>query len=652
MQISEIIDNERKIKQFEKKGITTVQELLEFYPRKYEDHRNPVTPLDVQDKDLCTMILHIDNVKNRPTSVVAECTEKKSGKPIKVVWFNMGFMYQKIVNLFNMDVLVSGKYTDGQWGRQFVNPTVFTTDIAEHLRIVPIYKNITGMSKDYLDATIEQALAVEKAEDFITEDVRNHFGIIAQEYLYQLIHRPRDERDIQAAQNRIIFNELYDFAKEMEERNAGVNKSSPFMPTKLTNCNKLIRMLPYDLTNDQKKVIKEIVDKAKRGERINALIQGDVGCGKTITAILLMVAMSDNGYQSVIMAPTGVLARQHYEELTKLVAPFGLRCAYLASGMKAVERKSILNQIKSGEVQFIVGTHSCIGDAVEYNNLGLTVVDEEHKFGVKQREKLKEKANMGVHSISMSATPIPRSLAMSLYSGTLDVYTIKTMPGGRKPVLTYQMSEDQQVYDMLEKEIRNGHQGYIVCPQITSEECDVDNEDKEKPESVEDVYAKVEAYFAPRGIKVGYITGKAKDDEKSEIIEKFNKNEFQILIATTIIEVGVNVPNATVMAIMSADRFGLAGLHQLRGRVGRSSLQSYCLLKSSDEANPRLQVMCQTNNGFEIAEQDLLLRGTGDFIGTKQSGDNVQVRLMMKYPLLYEEIKKYIHQEDSLILSR
>lgn len=648
MQISELIDNERKIKQFEKRGITTVKELLEFYPRKYEDHRNPVTPLDVQDKDTCTMILHIDNIRNKSTSVIAECTEKKSGKSIKVVWFNMKYMYQKIVNLFNMDVLVSGKYTDGQWGRQFVNPTVFTTDISEHLRIVPVYKNITGMSKDYLDDTIDRALTMERDPDFITEDIRQHFGIVAQEYLFQLIHRPRDERDITAAQNRIIFNELFAFAKEMEERNAGVSTNSPYIPTKLTNCNKLIKALPYDLTNDQKKVIKEVVDKAKRGERINALIQGDVGCGKTITAILLMVAMSDNGYQSVIMAPTGVLARQHYEELSNLVGPFGLKCAYLSSGMKAIERKAALNQIKSGEVQFIVGTHACIGDSVEYNNLGLTVVDEEHKFGVKQREKLKEKANAGVHSISMSATPIPRSLAMSLYSGTLDVYTIRTMPSGRKPVYTYQVTTNEQVFEMLEREIGAGHQGYIVCPQITSEECDVDNEDKEKPESVEEVYEAVARYFTPRGIQVGYITGKAKDNEKSEIIDKFNRNEFQILIATTIIEVGVNVPNATVMAIMSADRFGLAGLHQLRGRVGRSSLQSYCILKSQDEGNPRLQAMCRTTNGFEIAEQDLMLRGTGDFIGTKQSGDNTQVMLMMKYPRLYEEIKKYVHQEDVL----
>lgn len=650
MQIKEIIENDRKIKQFEKRGITNTKELLEFYPRKYEDHRTPLTPLDVKDKDNCTMILHINNIRNKQSSVVAECIESKTDKTVNVVWFRMPYMYQKIVNLFNMDVLVSGKYTDGQWGRQFINPTTFTTDIAGHLKIVPVYKAINGMSKDYLDQTIETALNLEVNEDFVTEEIRNHFGIIPQEYLYRLIHRPRNEEDIIQAQHRIIFNELYHFAEEMEERNAGVITSSPFIPIKLTNCNKLIQMLPYDLTNDQKKVVRDVVEKAKRGERVNALIQGDVGCGKTITAFLLMLAMSDNGYQSVIMAPTGVLARQHYEELEEMVKPFGLKCAYLASKMKAVDKKITLNAIKNGEVQFIVGTHSCIADNVEYNNLGLTVVDEEHKFGVKQREKLKEKANMGVHSISMSATPIPRSLALSLYSGSLDVFTIKTMPNGRKPVATYLMQDDESIFSFLEQEIHNGHQGYIVCPQITSEECDIDNEDKETPESVEEVFEKVNAYFTPRGIKVGCITGKAKDDEKSEIIDGFNRNEFQILIATTIIEVGVNVPNATVMAIMSADRFGLAGLHQLRGRVGRSNLQSYCLLKSSDESNERLNVMCQTNDGFKIAEQDLMLRGTGDFIGTKQSGDNDKVRLMMKYPRLYEEIKKFINHGDTLNL--
>ncbi len=648
MQISELIDNEKKVKQFHNKGITTTEELLQFYPRKYEDHRHTVTPLDVEDKDICTMILHIERIRNRSTSVVAECTERKSGKEVNVVWFNMPFMYQKIVNLYNMDVLVSGRYTNGQWGRQFINPTTFTTNIVENLKIVPVYKSIQGMAKDYLEFCIEKALEIERPTDFISKELQDHFGIIPQEELYEKIHHPSSEQDIINAQNRIIFNELYDFAKEMEERNSGVTKFSPFKPIKLTNCNKLLQKLPYDLTNDQKQTIASIIEKAKEGERINALIQGDVGCGKTITAILLMIAMSDNGYQSVIMAPTGVLAKQHYNELSQLVEPFGLKCAYLSSGMKAVDKKLVLKAIKNGDVQFVVGTHACIGDSVEYHNLGLTVVDEEHKFGVKQREKLKEKANEGVHSISMSATPIPRSLALSLYSGSINVYTIRTMPGGRKPIQTYTMSEDNDIFAFLENEIRNGHQGYIVCPQITSEECDVDNEDKEKPESVEEVYEKVNAYFAPRGINVSYITGKAKDEEKAETIERFSKNETQILIATTIIEVGVNVPNATVMAIMSADRFGLAGLHQLRGRVGRGNAQGYCLLKSQDTNNPRLLAMCQTTDGFKIAEQDLLLRGTGDFIGTKQSGDNLRVKLMMKYSRLYEEIKKYINQGEQL----
>ena len=648
MQISELIENEKKVTQFHNKGITNTEELLQFYPRKYEDHRYPVTPLDVQDKDICTMILHINRIKNRPTSVVAECTERRSGKAVNVVWFNMSFMYQKIVNLYNMDVLVSGRYTVSQWGCQFVNPNTFTTDIADNLKLVPIYKAIPGMAKDYLESVIEKALEIEHPTDFISTELQEHFGIISQEELYNKIHRPQTPQDITNAQNRIIFNKLYDFAIEMEERNAGVTKSSPFKPVKLTNCNNLLQSLPYDLTHDQKQTIAAIVEKAKAGERINALIQGDVGCGKTITAILLMIAMSDNGYQSVIMAPTGVLAKQHYEELSKLVEPFGLKCAYLSSGMKAIDKRETLRSIKNGDVNFIVGTHACIADSVEYHNLGLTVVDEEHKFGVKQREKLKEKAQDGVHSIAMSATPIPRSLALSLYSGEIDVYTIKTMPGGRKPVQTCILTEDNDIFSFLEAEIRKGHQGYIVCPQITSEECDIDNEDKEKPESVEDAFAKVNAYFEPRGIKVAYITGKAKDEEKADIIDRFNKNEFQILIATTIIEVGVNVPNATVIAIMSADRFGLAGLHQLRGRVGRSNLQSYCILKSQDTQNPRLLAMCSTTDGFKIAEQDLILRGTGDFIGTRQSGDNLNVKLMMRYPRLYEEIKKYINHGDKL----
>jgi ATP-dependent DNA helicase RecG len=347
------------------------------------------------------------------------------------------------------------------------------------------------------------------------------------------------------------------------------------------------------------------------------------------------------------MAPTGVLARQHFKELSSYAEKFGYETVYLGGDLKAKEKKEVLKKIKSGEAAFVVGTHAVISDDVEFKSLALTIVDEEHKFGVIQRESLRKKAGEGVHNISMSATPIPRSLALTLYGDAMDIFTISTMPNGRKPVKTAVVNEDKAVFDFMNHEIKKGHQCYIVCPLIGGDGV-IPDEDKGPPESVEEVYQKVCDYFLINNpsVKAAVITGKMKDEEKTRIIGEFSRNETQILIATTIIEVGVNVPNATVITVMNAERFGLAGLHQLRGRVGRSDLQSYCMLKSTELENDRLKVMCRTTNGFEIAEEDLKLRGTGDFLGTRQSGDDENVKLMLKYPQIYEQIKDYIKENE------
>lgn len=648
--LSEIIEQEKKIKQFEKKGITTVEELLEYFPRKYIDRRYPVTPLDLEDKDQGVMLLKIQDVIKRTTSsnsvmVIAKCYERKSGIGVDVVWFNMAFMYNQVVNLCQMDVVVGGKLTHDNYGYKFTNPALFTPDIGKHLRITPIYSVIKGMSNVYLENIMEKAINTVQKPEYLTPELIEHFHLIHHKDLYRMIHYPQNEEELQKAEARVIFDRMYTYALEMEKQNSGVQCYSSFMPAKLENCQSLINSLPYRLTTDQQNVIKGIIDTARKGMRVNALIQGDVSCGKTITAFLLMLAMSDNGYQSVLMAPTGVLARQHYEEFVKYITPFGLKCAYLEGGMKASERKAAIKSIKNGEVQFIIGTHACISDEVEYNNLGLAVVDEEHKFGKAQREKLKEKANTGVHYISMSATPIPRSLALALYGGKVDIYTIHTMPNGRVPTKTAITNDDLQIYNFMLKEIKQGHQCYMVCPQITAE-YSVDSSDG--PESVEEVYKKTNEFFNQYGINVAYLTGKAKESEKEQVLSDFNNGKYQILIATTIIEVGVNNPNATVMSIMSADRFGLAGLHQLRGRVGRSNLQSYCILKSNDMYNPRLQAMTTTTDGFKIAEIDLSLRGTGDFIGTEQTGVNENVMMLMKYPALFEDIKQHLQVVQEL----
>lgn len=653
MEFSELdIYNEKKIAQFNKKGIYSVEDLLRTYPRGYLDYRNPVNMRNVANKRKYAMICVIMDVISTPSYIEAVCREEETRLQVSVKWFRQDYKYAEISSMYGMEVIVCGTYIENDYGKGFINPTVFSTDIEEYKKIFSVYSKIAGMSEAYYTDTLLKALEVYDEPEQFSDEIRDKFCIITEKEMLRKVHFPKTEQDIVEARRRIIFEDLYKFAKQMVFDGIKNQRSSEFKPIYLTNCNKLIKALPYELTEDQKNVVSSFVYKAKEGTRVNALVQGDVGSGKTICAFLLMLSMTDNGYQSVLMAPTGVLAKQHYNELKSYVEPFGLNCVYLSGELKAKEKKEVLSKIKSGEADLIIGTHSVISDSVEFKNLGLTIVDEEHKFGVIQRENLRKKADAGVHCVTMSATPIPRTLAMSLYGNAVDIYTINSMPSGRKPVKTCVSNNDTAIFNFMKNQINAGHQCYVVCSLIDN---DKDDEDMEKPISVDEISQKLDDYFYGSNIKVGVITGKMKEQEKNEIISKFEANEYQILVATTIIEVGVNVPNATVITIMDADRFGLAGLHQLRGRVGRSNLQSYCILKSRDNNNDRLKAMCDTTNGFEIAERDLQLRGTGDFIGTKQSGDNHNVELMLKYPNFYNAIKEYVEEVelkgDNLVFS-
>lgn len=635
----------QKLKQFEKKGIYNVNDLIKTYPKYFLDYTQKTNFWDCVNGEKVALHLIIINVVKRngkkTTYVDAECRDYDTREQILIRWFNP-YIYEKIEDLCGMEVVACGVFIEDEWGKKIINPDVFSTDIDNAFRVYPVYRKISGMSEEYFNGIMEASLNQYSPVDSINYKVLEDFGIISENELINSLHKPRCREDVIRANKRLTFEKLYFFAERMVKESEHIEKKSDIKPIKLLNTNKLIQMLPYELTSDQQNVVRSFITSAQKGKRINALIQGDVGSGKTVCAFLLMLSMSDNGYQSVLMAPTGVLAKQHYNELKGYVEPLGLTVVYLDGTVKSKEKKEILSKIKSGEADFVIGTHAVISSGVEYKSLGLTIVDEEHKFGVIQRESLKKKADEGVHSISMSATPIPRSLAMTLYGDALDIYSIESMPNGRKPVKTSVVNEDASIFRFMENEINNGHQCYIVCPLIDNPDL-VDSDESDPLESVESVRDKAEKYFEIKdNINIGVITGKTKDEEKTEIINQFKNNEIQILIATTIIEVGVNVPNATVITIMNADRFGLAGLHQLRGRVGRSSLQSYCLLKSNSKDNPRLSAMCSTTNGFKIAEADLQLRGTGDFLGTKQSGDDANIKLMLKYPKYYNTIKEYI----------
>lgn len=645
MELEEIELTTREINKLKKKGINNLKELTRMIPTKYIDYRTPKNLTNAVDSEKCSMIVIIMEIKQNSKFIELKCREKETRNQVSIKWFNQEYRYAEVYNLKNLEAAVCGTFTRTNWGPGFNNPDIFTTDVKSALCIYPVYSKISGIADRTLKNIVDKGLKMYNEPDEFDEATKRTFNIISETEMLKNLHHPKDEESLNIAGRRLRFERLYHFADRILSESAGIQKKSSFVPVSLTNCNKLIKALPYELTDDQKNIVSTFVKHARDEKRINALIQGDVASGKTLCAFLLMVAMSDNGYQSALIAPTGILAKQHYEELKKYVEPMGLTVVFLSGEIKAKEKREILKKIKDGSANFIVGTHSVISDAVEFKNLGLTVVDEEHKFGVIQKEKLKNKASAGVHNISMSATPIPRTLAMTLYGDAMDIYTIKTMPKGRKPVKTTISNDTLAIFRFMEQEIRNGHQCYVVCPLIENDET---AEEGNLPESVDSVIEKIKDYFDPKGIKAVAITGKMKEDEKNQIIEQYSRNESQILVATTIIEVGVNVPNATVMVIMNAERFGLAGLHQLRGRVGRGNLQSYCILKSQELNNPRLEIMCKTTNGFEIAEEDLNLRGTGEFIGIKQSGDDKDVWLMLTYPRSYQNIKDYIKKRRNL----
>lgn len=639
MELSEVNVTKAKEKQFNSKGIYSVEDLLRFLPRKYYDFTTPISLDDYQEKEMCAVVGEVVDFRAYSKCLNVLLREEKSDKALRVVWFNQGYMADKLERMIGNRVIVCGQitYNEEYDNLSMNNPLIFSDDVEGHSTIYPVYSKIAGMADKYLLATIETALSIVDKTEPYEDEILETFHLVKEYEMYQKIHRPRTLLDIQQAERRLIFEKLYRFADLLEQDTIHSASVSPYVITNLEKTNLFISSLPYKLTTDQQKVLDELVETAKEGRHINALIQGDVGCGKTIVAFVLMMAMADNGYQSVLMAPTGVLAEQHYRELKGYADAIGFKTAFFTPSLKARERRLMLEGIKNGEYDFVVGTHAVLNKDVVFKNLGMTVVDEEHKFGVEQRIGVLKES--GTHSVTMSATPIPRTLALSTYGKATSIHTIESMPNGRLPVKTGIYSSDKNIFQFMQNQIAEGRQCYIVCP-LKNE-----NEKLEDVESVQEVYNKALHYFYGTGIRTEFLTGGMTKEQTEEIIGRFARNETQVLIATTIIEVGVNVPNASVITIRNAERFGLATLHQLRGRVGRGSYQSYCILQSIDKENERLRAMVETTSGFEIAKKDLEIRGSGDFIGTKQSGENECVMLMLSYPKFYANIERYVEEK-------
>ena len=647
MQYEELNILEKKIKQLEKKGYKDVDSLVRICPVHYCDYRKETKIEDAKSGE--RVIFHLKFVNcikkmgARVPYVKGFCESLDGRYKVAVTWFDP-YVYAKINKMTGKEIIVGGLYTNEEWGMQITNPDIFEIYSKDAFRIYPLYSKIPNMSVDYFMDLMNTAIDRYDNKEILPEDIIKRFNIVSVKDMIRGIHRPADESDIKKANYRLVIEKLYPFCKLMVEMSSE-SLNSKIMPEKLDKTMKIVSRLPYELTKDQKKVLNEFVKKTKAGKRVNALVQGDVGSGKTICAILLMMTIVENGYQGVLMAPTGILAKQHYEEIVSLTKDMEINTIFMNGEMKVSEKKKALQSIAAGKADIIVGTHSVISEDVNFSNLGIIVIDEEHKFGVEQREMLKKKAEEGVHNLSMSATPIPRSLAQTIYADSVDMYTIQSMPSGRQPVQTAVAKHPKTAFNFMSKEIKAGHQCYVVCPLIDAGDSDTDADD-DRIYSVEDTYNMAKYYLSEINAKVAMVTGKMKEEEKSEIIAAFQRNEYQVLVASTVIEVGVNVPNATVITVMNAERFGLAGLHQLRGRVGRSSLKSYCILYSTKSDNQRLEIMCKTTNGFEIAEEDLKLRGTGNIVGLEQSGTNEELELMLRYPRIYDEIRKCIKKRE------
>lgn len=580
----------------------------------------------------------------------ANGVDAASGAKVTIIWFHQTMHHNYIGNVVSGEsYFVAGKATYSPMFHNYsiVAPTIFSIYYPDCQRIYPVYSKINGMSDAYLQSCITNALTVE------TESVKEPYpAVLAKHYslpsykdaMVQL-HYPADGKSLIKAEQRMKFDKLLEFAIALGYNSMHSVKDSPYVLHDAALFSNIKSVLPYELTSDQNSIIMKIIEQMQSGSRVNALVQGDVGCGKTIIAIALMLMMAKEGFQCALMAPSKVLARQHAKDIAAFGEKFGIQTALYSSDMKKRERDKLLESVRNGTVKIIVGTHALLSDKLDFQNLALVITDEEHKFGVAQRASLAEKAENGVHVITMSATPIPRSLAQAVYGDEIDIHTVTQMPSGRKPVITKIVQKMERSMDIIEPQLAAGHQAFVVCPMIESSES---SDNIASVSEIAEAYMKrfmVKGVSDPanpeivKNVRIEILTGKTSKADTERIVQEFSDGKVDILIATTVVEVGVNIPNATVIVIHNAERFGLASLHQLRGRVGRSDLQSYCVLVSPETDNPRLQAMLKTNSGFDIAKADLQLRGPGEWLGEAQSGMNIYIQLMLAHPKVFKIVK-------------
>lgn len=613
---------EKTEKLYAKLGIYTISDLLEYYPRTYDVVEDAVTADKVTEDSVCAVA---GVITKRPVMApssklqILSATLNENGASLKLVWFRMPFLRNKLS--VGSRFIFRGRVVRKREGLVMEQPKIYT--FAEYDRIKgtmqPVYALTKGITSQSIAKMMKQALEILNLQkDRLPRQVREKYSLAEYNYAIQCIHFPIKKEDLIYARKRLVFDEFFSFLLKIRSMKDNEElKENHFDLSKNEKTKALCDSLPYKLTNAQQKVYKEIENDMLSGHVMNRLVQGDVGSGKTILALLALVRVMENGYQGALMAPTEVLAKQHYESVIQMFEAAGLdfRCCLLTGSLSAKEKRNIHDRIMLGQFDLIIGTHALIQNGVSYKNLALVITDEQHRFGVNQRKNFFEKGE-NPHVLVMSATPIPRTLAIMIY-GDMDLSVIDELPANRLPIknCVVDVSYRKTAYSFMLKQINEGRQVYIICPMVEESECF-------EGENVIDYTQNLRNYFPPE-IKIEYLHGKMKQNQKDEIMEAYARNDIQILVSTTVIEVGINVPNATVMLIENAERFGLAQLHQLRGRVGRGKHQSYCIFmmgNKNSKNSERLEILNKSNDGFFVASEDLKLRGPGDFFGIRQSG--------------------------------
>lgn len=630
-------------KKLNKLGIKTLYDLFYYFPRGYENSAVYKKIKDVKDMEAVVLkgkILSIQRryINTKKLMVVASFADETG--VIELIWFNNRYIYSNISS--GDELVISGKIKRTS-KIQIINPSykksVNVSELKDEVELEPIYQLTSGLTQKKLREIMSKM--IDKYSNLLQENIPLDFlytnKIMSRMQSIVNIHFPTNQVALDLAIRRFTYEEIMILEmgilknKYIQSKN---NKNLYFLKDSKNLVREYLDNLPYELTNGQKKVISTVYSELKKGKIINRLIQGDVGCGKTVVALVIMLYMAENGYQSAMMAPTEILAIQHYKNVASEYSKLNVRVELLTSSVKGKKKEKLLEDIKEGKVDIVIGTHSLIEDNIIFKNLALTIIDEQHRFGVEQRNKLREKSNIS-NIIFMSATPIPRSLALTIY-GDLDVSTITELPKGRKKIYTKCIiSEEDKIkmYDFIRKKLSEGQQMYVVAPLIEKSE-------KLKFASAMEVFEEIKNVFS--NYRVSLLHGKLSNKEKDDIMKEFKNHNIDILVSTTVIEVGVDVHNSNIMLIKSAERFGLSSLHQLRGRVGRGNSNGYCFLETHEQKE-RLEILEKEIDGFKIAEEDLKLRNSGEIFGNRQSGISDLILLdIVKNIKEIEEVKKFV----------